>query len=110
MHGLGNDFVLFDATRDPLRLTPEQARRIADRHFGIGCDQILLAEPRAVSEAAVHGALTELRAASVRYDREALAEWLHVAVPEFSPVGPHASPYAGTATVVAFPARNARKI
>ena len=72
--------------------------------------KILLAEPREVSEAAVHGAITELRAASARYDREALAEWLHVAVPEFRPVGPHASPYAGTATVVAFPARNARKI
>lgn len=72
--------------------------------------KILLAEPREVSEAAVHSSITELRAASVRYDREALAEWLHVAVPEFRPVGPHASPYAGTATVVAFPARNARKI
>jgi diaminopimelate epimerase len=45
MHGLGNDFVLFDATQQPLSLTPEQARFIADRHFGIGCDQILLAEP-----------------------------------------------------------------
>jgi diaminopimelate epimerase len=45
MHGLGNDFVLFDATRAPLRLTPEQARFVADRHFGIGCDQILLVEP-----------------------------------------------------------------
>jgi diaminopimelate epimerase len=45
MHGLGNDFVLFDATREPLRLAPEQARLIADRHFGIGCDQILIAEP-----------------------------------------------------------------
>ena len=45
MHGLGNDFVLFDATREPLRLSPERARLIADRHFGVGCDQILLAEP-----------------------------------------------------------------
>lgn len=45
MHGLGNDFVVFDATRTPLDLTAEQARRIADRHFGIGCDQILLVEP-----------------------------------------------------------------
>lgn len=45
MHGLGNDFVVFDATREPLSLSPEQARHIADRHFGIGCDQILLAEP-----------------------------------------------------------------
>lgn len=45
MHGLGNDFVMFDATKEPLSLTAEQARRIADRHFGIGCDQILLVEP-----------------------------------------------------------------
>ncbi|HEB95378.1 MAG TPA: diaminopimelate epimerase [Sedimenticola thiotaurini] len=45
MHGLGNDFVVFDATRQPLELGPEQCRRIADRHFGIGCDQILLVEP-----------------------------------------------------------------
>lgn len=45
MHGLGNDFVMFDATQEPLSLTPEQARLIADRHFGVGCDQILLAEP-----------------------------------------------------------------
>lgn len=45
MHGLGNDFVVFDATKSPLRLSGAQARRIADRHFGIGCDQILLVEP-----------------------------------------------------------------
>lgn len=45
MHGLGNDFVVFDATATPLRLSASQARRIADRHFGIGCDQILLVEP-----------------------------------------------------------------
>lgn len=45
MHGAGNDFVVLDATRSPLTLSVEQARRIADRHFGIGCDQILLVEP-----------------------------------------------------------------
>lgn len=45
MHGLGNDFVLFDATREPLALTPDQIRAIADRHLGIGCDQILVVEP-----------------------------------------------------------------
>jgi diaminopimelate epimerase len=44
MHGLGNDFVVLDATRAPLELTREQLRRIADRHFGIGCDQILRVE------------------------------------------------------------------
>ena len=45
MHGIGNDFVVFDATTQPLELSPAQARRIADRREGIGCDQILLVEP-----------------------------------------------------------------
>ena len=45
MHGLGNDFVVFDGISQTVVLTPEQCRRIADRHFGIGCDQILLVEP-----------------------------------------------------------------
>lgn len=45
MHGLGNDFVVLDALARPLALTPSQLRRIADRHFGIGCDQILQVEP-----------------------------------------------------------------
>lgn len=45
MHGLGNDFVVFDAFTQPLRLGGEQFRQIGDRHFGIGCDQILLVEP-----------------------------------------------------------------
>lgn len=45
MHGLGNDFVVFDAIHQSLSLTPEQIRRIADRRFGIGCDQVLVVEP-----------------------------------------------------------------
>lgn len=44
MHGLGNDFVVLDATRVPIELTRKQLRQIADRHFGIGCDQILQVE------------------------------------------------------------------
>ncbi len=44
MHGLGNDFVVFDATREPLALTPQFIQRIATRRFGIGCDQVLLVE------------------------------------------------------------------
>ena len=48
MHGLGNDFVVLDATHAPIELAPGQLRRIADRHFGVGCDQILQVEkPRA---------------------------------------------------------------
>ena len=45
MHGLGNDFVVFDAVTQPLVLTPTQVRRLADRRFGVGCDQVLLVEP-----------------------------------------------------------------
>jgi diaminopimelate epimerase len=45
MHGLGNDFVVLEALTRPLALTPDQLRRIADRHFGVGCDQILQVEP-----------------------------------------------------------------
>ena len=44
MHGLGNDFVVLDATAEPIVLTPAQLRYIADRHFGIGCDQLLMVE------------------------------------------------------------------
>lgn len=45
MQGIGNDFVVFDAMRQRVELTPEIVRRYADRRFGIGCDQILLVEP-----------------------------------------------------------------
>ena len=45
MHGLGNDFVVLDGTRESITLDAEAARAIADRHFGIGCDQILIVEP-----------------------------------------------------------------
>ena len=45
MHGLGNDFVLLDGFRQTILLGPEQVRTLADRHFGIGCDQVLLIEP-----------------------------------------------------------------
>ena len=44
MHGLGNDFVVLDFTENPVDLSTEQAAFIADRHFGVGCDQILIVE------------------------------------------------------------------
>jgi diaminopimelate epimerase len=47
MQGLGNDFVVFDGVSQTVALTPEQCRRLADRHFGVGCDQILLVEKSA---------------------------------------------------------------
>lgn len=45
MHGAGNDFAVVDATRTPFKPTPAQLTRIADRHFGVGCDQVLVLEP-----------------------------------------------------------------
>jgi len=44
MQGLGNDFVVLDGVRQSLALTPAQLRLLGDRHFGVGCDQILLVE------------------------------------------------------------------
>ncbi|HJX18935.1 MAG TPA: diaminopimelate epimerase [Acidiferrobacterales bacterium] len=44
MHGLGNDFVMIDAVNQTVALTPEQLRRLADRRFGVGCDQVLMVE------------------------------------------------------------------
>ena len=45
MHGLGNDFVVFDAREAPLALTPALVAAIADRRTGIGCDQLVVIEP-----------------------------------------------------------------
>ncbi|MFZ5466731.1 MAG: diaminopimelate epimerase [Pseudomonadota bacterium] len=45
MHGLGNDFVVLDGVRQQITLTTDQVRFLADRHFGIGCDQLLVVEP-----------------------------------------------------------------
>lgn len=44
MHGIGNDFVVIDAISQNILLSTAQLRHIADRHFGVGCDQILLVE------------------------------------------------------------------
>ena len=44
MHGAGNDFVVIDGVRQHVYLSTEQMRLLADRHFGVGCDQILLVE------------------------------------------------------------------
>ncbi len=44
MHGLGNDFVVIDAINQNIELTPEQIKKLSDRHFGIGFDQLLLVE------------------------------------------------------------------
>ncbi len=44
MHGLGNDFVVIDAISQSIDLSTEQIRAISNRHFGVGCDQLLLVE------------------------------------------------------------------
>lgn len=45
MHGLGNDFIVLDGRAKPPVLTPSVARRLADRHTGVGCDQLIVIEP-----------------------------------------------------------------
>ncbi|MGB8713521.1 MAG: diaminopimelate epimerase [Onishia taeanensis] len=45
MHGLGNDFMVVDLITQRARLRDEQIRELADRHFGIGFDQLLIVEP-----------------------------------------------------------------
>lgn len=51
MHGVGNDFVVLDGVRQSIQMTPERARAIAHRQFGIGADQILLVEDPSHPEA-----------------------------------------------------------
>src|SRR6478672_842407 len=45
MHGLGNDFVIVDARKQPFEVTPALATAIADRRTGVGCDQLIVLEP-----------------------------------------------------------------
>ena len=51
MQGLGNDFVVIDGVRQTIALDPAQIRRLADRHFGVGCDQVLLVEKASRADA-----------------------------------------------------------
>jgi diaminopimelate epimerase len=50
MHGQGNDFIVLDGVRQQVSLTAGQVRALADRHFGVGCDQLLLVEPPASAQ------------------------------------------------------------
>ena len=45
MHGTGNDFILIDATKEEVALTPDQIQKLADRRTGVGFDQLLMIEP-----------------------------------------------------------------
>ncbi len=49
MHGLGNDFIVFDARAEPLDLSSAAVRRLADRRTGIGCDQLIIVDASAVA-------------------------------------------------------------
>ncbi|MEQ8953772.1 MAG: diaminopimelate epimerase, partial [Gammaproteobacteria bacterium] len=44
MHGIGNDFIVIDSVTSNIQLSPDKIRQLADRHFGIGFDQLLLIE------------------------------------------------------------------
>ena len=50
MHGLGNDFVIIDGRSEAVAMTPAVAKALADRHLGIGCDQLILLEPSSVAD------------------------------------------------------------
>ena len=54
MHGLGNDFVVIDAIHQSVVMTPELTRRLAERRFGVGCDQVLLVEPARLPDTDFH--------------------------------------------------------
>ncbi|MEC9313522.1 MAG: diaminopimelate epimerase, partial [Pseudomonadota bacterium] len=51
MHGLGNDFIVINAIDQQVTLSDGQIRFLADRHFGVGCDQVLLVEASDSDEA-----------------------------------------------------------
>jgi diaminopimelate epimerase len=82
LQALGNDFVLIDARTVPFEPTPDQVRRLADRHLGIGCDQLLIlhaaTDPNALCRVWIHnsdGSLAEQCGNGMR----AVALWLHQA-------------------------------
>ncbi len=50
MHGAGNDFAIFDARVTPIAMPPARIRRLADRHTGIGCDQLIVLEHSASAD------------------------------------------------------------
>jgi FlaA1/EpsC-like NDP-sugar epimerase len=81
-----------------------------ERYRATSHPKILLAEPRAISAVDIEVSLQRLRDASQRYDQEALRVILRDVVPEFQPIGEHGPVSHASATVVAFPSRNARKI
>lgn len=53
MHGTGNDFVVLDARATPIKATSALAQRIADRHLGVGCDQLVVLKPSKKADVAM---------------------------------------------------------
>jgi len=50
MHGIGNDFAIFDARKTPIALDTKTVRHVANRRFGVGCDQVIVMEPSAKTD------------------------------------------------------------
>lgn len=80
LEGLGNDFVLLDARADTLDLAPRDVRALADRHTGIGCDQVLVLRPprtpAAVAAFDIHNS-DGSRAQQCGNGVRCIAWWLH---------------------------------
>ncbi|UYH51174.1 diaminopimelate epimerase [Candidatus Kirkpatrickella diaphorinae] len=53
MHGLGNDFIIIDTRHQPLHLSTKLVTQLCDRHFGIGCDQLVLLDAASRAEATI---------------------------------------------------------
>ncbi|QDH70089.1 polysaccharide biosynthesis protein [Marilutibacter alkalisoli] len=81
-----------------------------ERYRPTGHPKILQAAPRSVIVGEIESAIQALQAASAKYDCDALATLLRTAVPEFQPEGAAEAEPGGSNTVVAFPARSARKV
>ena len=66
MHGLGNDFMVVDAVTQNVFFSPELIRRLADRHLGVGFDQLLVVEPPYDPELDFHYRISMLMAVKWR--------------------------------------------
>jgi diaminopimelate epimerase len=80
MHGLGNDFVVIDAVSQHVNLRASQIQKLANRHTGIGFDQLLLIEPPSRPDADFDYRILILTAAKLN-----TVETGHVALPNLSP-------------------------
>jgi len=104
----GRDIAIVFSGLRPGEKLHETLFHAEERYRPTAHPKILQAEPRAVSAEGIAQALERMREASARYDRDVLSALLREAVPEFAPAPSNIEP--ATAIVVAFPARNARKI